>query len=152
MHKRFAERDSRHVPSGKNYCFACGRDNPDSMKLKFSFDEAEGRVLCKVRLGKRYTGPPGHCHGGIIATLLDEAMAKLNKLHGVTAMTSEIQVNYLRPVPLQRPLRMEAREVSVEGRRRHRTAEIRDQKGEVLARGTGIFLTVDPEKLFAKLR
>jgi len=60
----------------KNYCFACGRNNPDGMRLKFSYDEERNCFVSRFRLGKRFTGPPGHCHGGIIATILDEAMAK----------------------------------------------------------------------------
>jgi len=48
--------------------------------LKFCADAAGKHYRCRFRLGKRYTGPPGHCHGGIIATILDDAMSKLNKL------------------------------------------------------------------------
>ena len=120
------------------------------MQLEFVFDEAAGRVTCDLSLGERYTGPPGYCHGGIIATLLDEVMAKLNKVYGVTAVTSEMTVKYLRPVPLQTHLRMEAREVRIEGRRRFREAEISKSDGEVLAHGQGIFVTVNAERMFAK--
>ncbi|HEY1262705.1 MAG TPA: PaaI family thioesterase [Terriglobales bacterium] len=148
MGKGFAERDGRHVPSKKNYCFGCGPDNPEGMKLKFSFDE--DKVSCRFRLSRRFAGPPDHCHGGIIATLLDEIMAKLNKLHDVTAVTSEMTVRYLRPVPLNQSLRMEARETGTEGRRRLRSAEIKNEKGEVLARAEGLFLMVDPQKVFAR--
>jgi len=146
------ERDPRHSYSGrKNYCFGCGPDNPDSMRLKFLFDEESQRVTCRIRsLSRRFTGPPHHCHGGIIALLLDEVMAKLNKLHGVTAATSQITVNYLRPVPLHQPLFMQSHEVKVEGRSRFRAAEILNKKGDVLARGQGVFITIDPEKVFAR--
>ena len=137
-----------HVPS--NHCFGCGKDNKDSMKLKFTYDEAHDRFVCLFRLGKRYTGPPGHCHGGIIATILDEAMAKLNKPRQIIAMTAQITVDYLKPVPLFTPLRVEASEVSVRGRRRMRTAEILNEKGAVLAHGRGVFITVDPSKVLAK--
>lgn len=122
------------------------------MQLEFVFDQAAGKVSCDLSLGERYTGPPGYCHGGIIATLLDEVMAKLNRLYDVVAVTSEITVKYLRPVPLQTHLRLEAKEVRIEGRRRFREAEISRRDGEVLARGTGIFVTVDPERTFAKSR
>jgi acyl-CoA thioesterase FadM len=61
-------------------------------------------------------------------------------------------VNYLRPVPLNQWLQVESHETSVDGRRRFRSAEIADQRGNTLARGTGVFITVDPEKVFAKLR
>ena len=137
-------------PVRHNYCFGCGPDNSEGMQLEFEFDEAAGKVTCDLSLGDRYTGPPAYCHGGIIATLLDEVMAKLNKLRGVTAVTSEMTVKYLRPVPLQTHLRVEAREVRIEGRRRFREAELSRSDGEVLARGQGIFVTVDPERIFAR--
>src|SRR6266403_1649702 len=113
MRKSFTGRghDTRYVRLQKNFCFACGMSNPDGMRLKFVFDEGRDRFVCHFRLSKRYTGPPGHAHGGIIATILDEAMGKVNKLRQVVALTSEITVNYLKPVPLKQPLRVESREV-----------------------------------------
>jgi uncharacterized protein (TIGR00369 family) len=142
--------DTRFVQLQKNYCFVCGMNNPDGMHLKFLLDEERQTFVCKFRLGKRYTGPPGHCHGGIIATLLDEAMGKVNKLRHVVALTSEITVKYLKPVPLNKPLRVESREVRVRGRKHVNMAEILNQKGEVLARGQGLFVAIDPKKMFAK--
>jgi uncharacterized protein (TIGR00369 family) len=101
-------------------------------------------------LGKRYTGPPGHCHGGIIASILDDAMGKVNKLHHVIALTKEMTVEYLKPVPLHKPLRVEGRELKVEGRIHINAAEILNEKNEVLARSRGTFIAIDPEKMFAK--
>ncbi|HWZ81564.1 MAG TPA: PaaI family thioesterase [Terriglobales bacterium] len=139
-----------YVRLQKNYCFACGRNNPDGMRLRFTYDEERNGYVCRFRLDKRYTGPPGHCHGGIIATILDEAMGKVNKIRQVVALTSEISVQYLKPVPLNQPLRVESREMSVKGRRHINTAEILNQQGEVLARGRGLFIAIDPRKMFAK--
>jgi uncharacterized protein (TIGR00369 family) len=134
----------------KNYCFACGKDNPQGMRLKFVYDEESQQFVCRFRLGKRYTGPPGHCHGGIIATILDDAMGKVNKLRDVVALTSQITVDYIRPVPLNQPLRVESREVRVEGRQHTNMAEILNETNEVLARSHGTFIAIDPEKMFAK--
>jgi len=134
----------------KNYCFACGKHNPDGMRLRFTYDEDRDIFVCRFRLGKRFTGPPGHSHGGIIATILDEAMGKVNKLRHVVAVTVEMTVNYLKPVPLNKPLRVESREESVHGRKHTNVAEILNQKGEVLARSRGLFIAIDPEKMFGK--
>jgi len=142
--------DTRYIKLQKNYCFVCGKDNPDSMRLRFTYDEERDCFVCQFRLGKRYTGPPGHCHGGIIATILDEAMGKVNKLRHVVAVTSEMTVNYLKPVPLNQSLRVESREVKVRGRKHINMAEILNQKGEVLARGQGLFIAIDPHKMFAR--
>ena len=142
--------DTRYLKLQKNYCFACGQNNPAGMRLKFTLDEERQTFVCKFRLSKRYTGPPGHCHGGIIATILDEAMGKVNKLRQVIAVTAQMTVEYLRPVPLNKPLRVESREVRVRGRQHINMAEIFDQKGEVLARSRGTFIAVDAERMFAK--
>jgi len=139
-----------YVRLQKNYCFGCGTANPGGMRLRFTYDGERKCFMCRFRLGKRYTGPPAHCHGGIIATILDEAMGKVNKLRGVLALTSQITVDYLKPVPLNQSLRAEGREVSVRGRRHINMAEILDQKGQVLARSRGLFIAIDPQRMFAK--
>src|SRR2546421_6352795 len=134
----------------KNLCFACGKDNPAGMHLKFSLDKERRHFVSQFRLSKRYTGPPGYCHGGIIATILDDAMSKLNKLRDVIAATSQLRIEYIRPVPLHTPLRVESRELSKRGRRLTHTAEIVDQKGSVLARGRGVFVIIDPKQVFSR--
>jgi len=148
--KHEAGHDTRDLQLPKNHCFVCGKDNPDSMRLRFTYDEERDCFVCRFRLGKRYTGPPGHSHGGIIATILDEAMGKVNKLRHVVAVTSEMTVNYLKPVPLKHPLRVESREVKVTGRKHINMAEILNEKGEVLARSQGLFIAIDPHKMFAR--
>src|SRR6202171_130205 len=144
-----AGHDTRYIKLQKNYCFACGKNNHDGMRLRFTYDEERNRFVCQFRLGRRYTGPPGHCHGGVIATILDEAMGNVNKLRQVIAMTSQMSVDYLRPVPLNQPLRVESREVSVRGRRHVNMGEILNQKDDVLARGRAVFIAIDPRR-FAK--
>jgi uncharacterized protein (TIGR00369 family) len=142
--------NTRYIRLQKNHCFACGKDNPDGMRLKFAYDEDRGRFVCRFRLRKRYSGPPGHAHGGIIATILDEATGKVNKLRQVVALTSQMTVDYLKPVPLNQPLRVESRELSVRGRRHVNVAEILNSRNEVLARGKALFIAIDPRKMFAK--
>jgi len=81
-------------------------------------------------------------HGGIIALLLDEAMGKLNRFHDVRAVTAELSVEYLRPVPVDEEIAVEAEEVSREGRNLTYRGEIRNAAGKVLARGKGRFVAV----------
>ena len=120
------------------------------MHLRFIYDEAGKRFVCRFRLSRRYWGPPKHAHGGIIATILDEAMGKVNKIRHVIALTSEMQVRYLKPVPLGKPLVVEGRELRVRGREHINVAEIRNEAGEVLATSRGKFIAIDPVKMFAK--
>ena len=139
---------TKSVPLKKNYCFACGKDNPDGMHLKFTIDRERKHFVSSFRLSKRFTGPPGYCHGGIIATILDDAMSKLNKLRDVIAATSQLKIDYLKPVPLRTPLRVESRELTKRGRRLIHRAEILNQEGTVLARGRGVFVIIDAKRVF----
>ena len=147
---RAAGHDTRYVRLQKHHCFACGQNNPDGLRLRFTYDEANNSYVSRFRLGKKYTGPPGHAHGGIIATILDEVMGKVNKIRHIVALTREIKVEYLKPVPLNQSLRAEGREVRVEGRRHINRGEIMNANGEVLARSEGLFIAIDPHKMFAK--
>ena len=95
-----------------NHCFGCGLENPTGLRLKF-FVDADKNVVCHLRLARRFAGPPGHAHGGIIATLLDEAMSKSNRARGILAMTRHLEIQYLRPVPLGQPLTLTARHLDI---------------------------------------
>ncbi len=142
---------SEAIPALKrNYCFVCGTDNPQGMRLKFVYDEEGKRFVCRFRLSRRYWGPPKHAHGGIIATILDEAMGKVNRIRHIIAVTSEMHVKYLKMVPLGQPLLVESRELHVRGREHIHVAEIRNRRGEILATGRGKFLAVDPVRMFAR--
>jgi acyl-coenzyme A thioesterase PaaI-like protein len=139
---------SREIPlahGALHGCFGCGQDNPAGLRLKFFVDEAS-RVLCHVHLAAQFQGPPGHVHGGIIATLLDEAMSKANRHRNIVAMTRHISVDYRRPVPLETELTIEGWSetdaASATGRKHRCSAELRDADGEVLASAHGIFIQV----------
>ncbi len=141
-----------HVQLQANHCFGCGAHNPEGMQLKFRFDEAGHQALCDFVLSRRYQGPPHHSHGGIIATILDEAMGKVNKLRNVIALTKSMNIEYLKPVPLETPLLAVGFEKNVTGREHHNGAEIRNAVGEVLARSEGVFIAVDRKRLEEKLK
>lgn len=129
-----------------NHCFGCGLENKTGLRLRF-FVDPDQNVVCHLRLAGRFAGPPGHAHGGIIATLLDEAMSKSNRARGIVAMTRRMEVEYLRPVPLGVPLTLAARHVGGTGRRNHTEAELADASGQVLATAKAVFVTVTPEAL-----
>ncbi|MBI2682945.1 MAG: PaaI family thioesterase [Acidobacteriales bacterium] len=150
--KSAAGHDTQYSKIQLNECFACGPDNPQGMALRFTFDEEKHQALCLFKLDKRFQGPPGHSHGGIIATILDEAMGKVNKLRSVIALTKSMNIEYMKPVPLNAPLLAVGFELAVHGRQHHNGAEIRDADGQVLARSEGVFIAVDPKRLAEKLK
>ena len=129
----------------QNHCFGCGAGNAVGLKLTFSVLYGEGSaavVFAQATISDQYEGPPGYLHGGIIATLLDEAMSKANRAQDVTAMTRQMSVEYLRPVPSGAPIRIEGRVVRVEGRKHWAEARIANTDGTLLASATALFIAL----------
>ena len=138
-----------HDPRVMHHCFACGNDNPNGLHLHFTLDHEAHTAAAHVHLTRLFEGPPGHIHGGIIATLMDEAMSKLNRLFDVIAMTRHMEVDYLRPAPLHQDLRVVGHHTRREGRKLYHRAELLSHNGVVLAQAKGIFIALDPALLEA---
>ena len=63
------------LPSIESFnCFACGPANPVGLRLEFQ-EAGQDRVRTEFQVGEEHTGVTGVVHGGIVATVLDEAMA-----------------------------------------------------------------------------
>ncbi len=133
-------------PNLENHCFGCGGANPRGMQLAFEQDDAARRIRGVFRIGPEYQGGPGFVHGGIVATLLDEVMAKVNRFEKDIAVTGEMTVEYLKPVRVDEELTVEGWEIGRNGRLRMRQGEIRNSAGAVLARSRGKFVEIDPAR------
>ena len=129
-------------PNPANICFGCGGANARGMQLTFEQDDTAQRIRGNFKLGAEYQGGPGFIHGGIIATVLDEVMGKVNRFRGVHAVTAELNVEYLKPVKVDEDLIVEGHEVEKSGRNVILAGEIRNQSGQVLARGRGRFVII----------
>jgi uncharacterized protein (TIGR00369 family) len=129
--------------AAQNRCFGCGQANEAGMHLEFLLAE-DGSVVSLATIPDSFEGPPGYLHGGIIATLLDEAMSKAVRAQGIVAMTRNLEVDYARPVPSGSPIRMEGRVISSEGRKHWVQARILNAFGSELALGKGLFIEVKP--------
>ncbi len=114
-------------------CFACGKDNPVGLKLKLVKDGDEARG--EFTISELYQGWRGYVHGGIIFTILDEAMAYafFPEIRGVTAKT---EVRIRQPVPIGVPLVVTGRVVKKTRKLFTTAAEITLKDGTVLAEST----------------
>jgi len=139
------------APRVENGCFGCGGANARGMQLTFEQDDQRRRIVGRFQLGAEYQGGAGFIHGGILATLLDEAMGKVNRFREVLAVTAVLEVNYHRPVPVGAPITVEAFETRRSGRSLYHRGEIRNGAGQLLASGRGRFVVVDVEKFRKKL-
>lgn len=87
--------------SSVNKCFGCGPENPIGLKLRF--EETDTGITAIWNPSTEYEGYSDVLHGGIIATLLDEAAAWLVYIKLETAgVTSELSVKYMHPVHLSK--------------------------------------------------
>src|ERR1035441_5757061 len=90
----------------QNRCFGGGPASAIGLHLEFLLAE-DGAVVCLPTIPESFEGPPGYLHGGIIATLLDEAMSKTVRARGLKAVTGRMEIDYRRPVRSAAPIRME---------------------------------------------
>jgi uncharacterized protein (TIGR00369 family) len=134
------------IHAAQNRCFGCGQANASGLHLEFLLAE-DGSVVSLPTVADTFEGPPGFLHGGVIATLLDEAMSKAVRARGLSAMTRQMEVEYLRPVPSATPIRIEGHVVRSEGRKHWAEARILNAKGTALATGKGLFVEVRASRM-----
>jgi len=122
-----------------------------------STSASDGPPISEVRvileLGDGVAGHPHICHGGFVATMLDEAMGVLltvnvdevkrrdpNGPGRLTAFTAWLNTKYYKPVPAPGVVLATARFERVEGRKMWITASIEDGEGTVLAGAEAMFI------------
>lgn len=114
-------------------------EHPFSPPLTFEVDDA-GNATGHANLSRAFQGPPGRCHGGYVAVLLDH-------IFGVTGawtmpgpfFTKALEVVYDAGVPLLVDLEVTSRLDRTEGRKAFVSGEIRAD-GEVCAHGTAVLV------------
>ena len=64
--------DSLTTTDLARFCYACGDLNPIGLRLRFHMEDDWAVAAFEAR--REHQGYPGFIHGGIVSTLLDEAM------------------------------------------------------------------------------
>jgi uncharacterized protein (TIGR00369 family) len=91
----------------EGFCFGCGRNNPIGLKLKFKRDG--DTIRTEFTPERTHQGWPGLLHGGILGTLLDEAMSNIAYATGNTCLTASINIRIRQPIKVEVPLVITAR-------------------------------------------
>jgi acyl-coenzyme A thioesterase PaaI-like protein len=122
------------LPYTRN-CFVCGAHNPLGLRLRFYRDGDEVRADFTPQ--PAHAGFRGIVHGGILATVLDEAMfwaaATAKKQF---CLAAELNVRFVNKVAVCQKLVCVARLKTDRGRLWESAAELRDDQGTVYARAT----------------
>ena len=99
-------------------CFACDPRNKLGLRLKFFADDDKGDVFTKFNPETHLEGFPGILHGGIQCALIDEVAfwTMFDKFHKI-ALTSKLDMEFLRPVDASSELTIRGRVTEAEGRK-----------------------------------
>lgn len=73
-------------------------------------------------------------------------MGKASRFHDAPAVTADLRVEYKRPIRVNTEIVVEGFVVRRDGRQLYHEGEIRNEAGELLARGEGRFVIVDRAK------
>lgn len=126
------------------WCYACGDLNPIGLHLQFRM---EGDwAIAGFEAQRDHQGYPGYVHGGIVSSLLDEAMGWATYGRGIWALTAKLDTRFRGIVPTGRPLEVRARITRDRGRTLDVIAELRDAEGKVLAESTGLLFRATGEQ------
>jgi len=117
--------------NGHIRCLLCGQENPWSLNLSFN-PGPDGGVSAEFQPHSGLQGYPNILHGGVIAALLDAAMTHCLFHHNIQAVTGDLHVRFVQPVPCGSVVSMRALIVSVSTPLYHLKAEL-IHEGQIMA-------------------
>jgi uncharacterized protein (TIGR00369 family) len=124
-----------------NHCFVCGNKNPSGLHLKFS--SQEGKVLAEFIPKKIHQGYKDIVHGGLISTLLDEAMVKAALMQGMPVVTAEITVRFKNPLMTGEKALVEAKIITMNKKIVETNAIVKKSDGTIIAEGRAKLIRQD---------
>ena len=116
-------------------CFVCGPDNPIGLKLRFV--PAGGGIRAEFPPSALHVGYEGLVHGGILAALIDDALANVWFVRGQEAVTAKIEVRFRREVRPGDLLIVTAQETGRKAGMMVARAKVARADGDIVADGIG---------------
>jgi acyl-coenzyme A thioesterase PaaI-like protein len=111
-----------------SHCYGCGRLNEHGLQIQ-SYWEGE-EAVCRFRARPYHTAIPGYVYGGLIASLIDchstgtaaaaayrEAGRPMGSDPQLRYVTASLQVDYIRPTPIEKTLLVRAKVTEMKGRK-----------------------------------
>ncbi|MDG2114431.1 MAG: PaaI family thioesterase [Actinomycetota bacterium] len=128
------------VPMFFDHSPLTGETSPISPPLRL--ERSGDHVVGRVNFSRSFEGPPGHVHGGWVASGFDEVMGMAQAMSTAPGMTGRLEVAYRRPTPLGVDLVFDGWVAEVRGRK-IRTKATLTAGDQLLAEATGLFVSVD---------
>lgn len=127
-----------------NRCFVCGKQNPYGLQVNPEIKRAGAEVHIECTPPKHMQGWKDILHGGIISTLLDEAITHIGiGTYDSPAVTAQLEVRFRKPAPTGVKLYVSAERIKVSRRLIEAKATVRLSDNTIIATGTGKVMPVD---------
>lgn len=125
-------------------CFVCGKQNPYGLQVNPEVKRAGAEVHIECTPPNHMQGWKNILHGGIISTLLDEAITHIGiETYGGPAVTAQLEVRFRNPAPTGVKLYVSAERIKVSRRLVEAKATVKLSDSTVIATGTGKVMPVD---------
>ena len=126
-------------------CFVCGPDHPNGLHIAYRMS-SDGTTTALWTPDSNCEGFRGIVHGGIVSTVLDEAMSKAVAASGCEALTGELRVRLRRRVAPGEVLSIRGWVTGRKKRLIETEATLTDGSGAERAHAWASFLTLREEK------
>ncbi|MFH1085337.1 MAG: PaaI family thioesterase [Chloroflexota bacterium] len=127
------------------YCFLCGVENPIGLKVAFYGDD-DDRVVVRFVPRDEHQGYPGVMHGGLLCALLDETIGRTLVRRDLWAMTVELNVRFLKPVPVGQELTVIGEVQRLRSRTLEGKGEVRLADGTLAVSAEAKYILLSPEQ------
>lgn len=129
-------------------CIVCGRDNPHGLRLSLHVAPGDDHaVRTEFRPGPQHIGFEGIVHGGLLATVLDEAMVWAATWKGKRfCVAGELNTRFRAGASPGKLLHVVAKVQSVRSRLIETVGTITDEDGRVVATGDGKYVPLNEER------
>ena len=128
-------------------CLVCGRENPHGLHLHLYVDEVCGDVTTRFAPGPTHIGFTGVAHGGILATVFDEAMVWAATWSGKRfCLCGEMTVRFRQPALVGMNLIFKAKIELARSRIIATTATAYDDAGTLVAEASAKYVPLPPDK------
>ena len=113
------------------------------------YDNGDNEVYSEYSVSELYQGYPGIVHGGVVAAMLDEVVARVSMIGDPHhfMMSVKMEVKYRYPVPTETPLQLFGKVVRLRGRLGRAIGEIHLPDGSVAAESSMTLADVPQEMI-----
>lgn len=125
------EQESKFLLEDDRYCFGCGKENPQGLKLEFRLTD-EG-MESEFIPTKEHQGFRNVVHGGIMGLVLDEIMVNLAWVKKLHAVSVEFRVRLIEKAQIGERIKLKARIVDIRKKIVLTEAEAYNEAGDVIA-------------------